>query len=586
MTQNRSNTSHTSNESSEETPQRTFTGIVIQGGYASGSVLLKPSGFPSVIEIAALNPQEELHRLHEGILGAVRALDLTLSSMEPDSEEYAIFSAHKLMLADPVLLKEVESLISTSQKTADFAWIQVMRGYYEQWKTTGVGSTMEQRSSDILDVALRVYRELVRETDSIMPRSGILVTKELSASDALTLDPRVVLGVISERGNETSHSAILVRSKGIPVLFGVKNLCDVLQESDWVAMDAEKGLVQVGYSAELEDEIKRKRSAYDQRSAYYARHYDDDALFGSGLVQLLANVSSPLEIPDAMKYGARGVGLFRTEFLYNNRPAAPDEQEQFEYYCEALTYVNGQTLVIRTADFGGDKPIAYLKQESETNPFLGLRGIRYSLREESLIKIQLRALLRASNHGKIDILFPMISTVEEVIRARDMIDLCRSELANEGIKTGVFRVGAMIEVPSAALVIESILMNVDFISIGTNDLIQYVMAADRTQDALRELTSSFQPAVLMLIEHLIKKATDMGKSVAICGEMAGQRELTSLLLAFGLREFSMTSNRIPSIKQRISELDPAQVYSILTKFRNCKTVLEVQQVLTEPSSVS
>jgi phosphoenolpyruvate-protein phosphotransferase len=582
MMQNRSNSSQTSNESSGETPQRTFTGIVIQGGYACGSVLLKPSGFPVVDEVTALNPEEELHRLHAGILSAVRALDLMLTSMDPDSEEYSIFSAHKLMLADPVLLKEVETLISTSQRTADFAWIQVLRGYYEQWKAAGVGSSMEQRSSDIMDVALRVYRELVRESDSIIPRSGILVTKELSASDALTLDTGVVHGVISERGNETSHSAILVRSKGIPVIFGVKKLCDVLKESDWVAMDAEKGVVQVGYSAELEDEIKVKRSAFDQRSSTYASHYDDEALFGTHLVQLLANVSTPSEIPDALKYGARGVGLFRTEFLYNNRADAPDEQEQFEYYHEALTYVNGQQLVIRTADFGGDKPIAYLNQESETNPFLGLRGIRYSLREESLLKTQIRALLRASNHGKIHILFPMISTVEEVIRARDMIDVCRSELADEGINTGVFEVGAMIEVPSAALVIENILMHVDFISVGTNDLIQYVMAADRTQDALRELTSSYQPAVLKLVEQLIKKATEMGKSVAICGEMAGQPELTSLLLAFGLREFSMTSNRIPSIKQRISELDPAQVDSILTKFINCKTLSDVQQILTNP----
>lgn len=571
-------TSNSSNSSESDTKR--YSGIVIHDGFASGKALRKASGFPNIEEVRCDSPDYELNKLEKALKKAIVDLDETLSSLDPDSESHAIFSSHQLMLQDPVLLGEVRKSIQNRHFTADYAWISALKTYYEQWKRAAKGSNLEQRSSDILDIANRVYRLLDGSEDACNSTIGILVTEELSASDALALDPSFVKGVVSEKGNETSHSAILIRSKGIPVVFGIRDLCDSIQNETWIAIDGDSGDVFVGYDPDIDASIKEKKSRYDKQMEYYASQVKEKPYFSGEQVHLLANVSSVEQIHDAIKLGAQGVGLFRTEFLYLNRSSPPSEDEQFKKYHEALKAVRGHKLVIRTADFGGDKPISYLKWDSELNPFLGKRGIRYSLSEESLFNTQLRAILRAAHFGKIDVMFPMISTVDEIIDVKSRLKSLKIELENERAQIGEIAIGVMIEVPSAALQISDILKEVDFVSIGTNDLIQYVMAVDRTLDTLGELTSSFQPAVLRLIEQVIKEAVEQHKQVAICGEMAGDVRLTPLLLSFGLREFSMSADRIPRVKEAIKESSKVYVGNLSDSFKRCRTASDVSDLLT------
>lgn len=571
--------SSNSTESSGSGTKR-YKGIVIHDGFASGKALRKASGFPNIEELQCDSPEEELNRLENALKKAIADLSETLSGLDPDSESHAIFSSHQLMLQDPVLLDEVRNSIQNKYFTADYAWISALKTYYEQWKRAAKGSSMEQRSSDIIDIANRVYRLLNESGEACDSTVGILVTEELSASDALALDPSFVKGVVSEKGNETSHSAILIRAKGIPVVFGIRDLCDSIQNETWIAIDGDFGDVFVGYDSDVDALINEKKALYDKQMEYYASQVKEKPYFSGDEVHLLANVSSVEQIHEAIKQGAQGVGLFRTEFLYLNRSSPPSEDEQFKKYQDAIKAVRGQKLVIRTADFGGDKPISYLKWDSELNPFLGKRGIRYSLSEVSLFKTQLRAILRAAHFGKIDVMFPMISTVDEIIEVKSRLKSIKNELEGEGVQVGEIAIGVMIEVPSAALQISDILNEVDFVSIGTNDLIQYVMATDRTLNTLGELTSSFQPAVLRLIDQVIKACIEQQKQVAICGEMAGDVRMTTLLLAFGLREFSMSADRIPRVKEVIKESTKERVKSLSDSFNRCRTLSDVSDLLT------
>lgn len=557
------------------------SGIVIQDGFVSGKALRKASGFPSILETHCEDITKELTRLEDALQKALEDLDNTLSELDPDSESHAIFSSHLLMLKDPVLLDQVRNSIRNQKHTADYAWISALKSYYEQWKRAAKGSSMEQRTSDIIDIANRVYRLLNDSGESCDSTVGILVTEELSASDALALDPTFVKGVVCENGNETSHSAILIRSKGIPVIFGVHGLCSSINDDSWITVNGESGEVFIGYDSDLEKSINQKKAEYDEKMNYYATQVHVKPQFDGNEIRLLANVSSVDQIHDSIKYGAQGVGLFRTEFLYLNRISTPSEDEQFKKYRDALKAVQGHKLVIRTADFGGDKPISYLKWDTELNPFLGKRGIRYSLDEKTILRTQLRAILRAARYGKIDIMFPMISTLDEIFDIKTKVEQYRTELKDEGVEIGEVSLGIMIEVPAAALEVRELLREVDFVSIGTNDLIQYVMASDRTLDTLGELTSPLQPSVLKLIKYVIHEALNQHKEVTICGESAGDVRLTELFLAFGLRDFSMSPDRIPKVKEVIKNVKKNDVDTLSASFNKCRTLSDVQKLISK-----
>jgi phosphotransferase system enzyme I (PtsI) len=565
-----------------------YKGIPIHEGYAVGPVLKHISVLPVSKNQITNQADQEIERFLDSLEKSRKDLEQIVQNVISDDDQQKIFQAHILMIQDPVLKKSVTDRIKKENITAESAWLSVMHDFQQMWEKAGKGSSMENRSSDIVDVGIRVLRILQKETiiEPNYDQKVILVTKELTASDAMNLDSNHFFAVLSERGNDTSHSAILIRSRGIPAVFGLKNVVDHTSSGQIVAVDAEKGCVYVGCSDAFVMEIQEKISVFEQTQLDQSKDIKSEALLPTGeKVQLFANVSSVEQIKTAIQHGAHGVGLFRTEFLYIQRTVPPSLADQIEIYREAISLVKGGKIVFRTADFGGDKPIKYLKFPIEDNPFLGLRGIRYSLQEMSLLDIQLKALLTASEYGPISIMFPMVSTVEEVHQILDLVHKIRIELEFNGVKVGKIDLGVMIEVPSAAMQIDEILELVDFVSIGTNDLIQYLMAADRTHNDLVSIVSGFQPAVLRLIKNVIEATNKVEKSVSICGEMAGDRHFTELFIAFGLREFSMTADRIPDIHKKIASIQSDKISKLLSDFSTCKTRNQVEILLDKSGSV-
>ena len=568
--------------------QKCYKGIPIREGYAVGPVQKHISVLPPSENNHTNQPEHEIERFQEALEKSRIDLEHLVEKLNSDDVQKKIFQAHILMIQDPVLKNNVINHIKNVSVTAESAWLSVMHDFQQMWEKAGRGSSMENRSSDIVDVGIRVLRILQNETiiEPKFDQKVILVTQELTASDAMNLDSNHFFAVLSERGNETSHSAILIRSKGIPAVFGLKNLVDHTSEGHIIAVDAQKGCVYVGCSDAFIMEIQDKMSDFEQTQLDQSTDIKSDVLLPFGeKVELLANVSSIEQIEIALKSGAHGVGLFRTEFLYTQRTTPPSLSEQIEIYQKAISLVNGRKIVFRTADFGGDKPIQYLKFPNEDNPFLGLRGIRYSLQEMYLLDIQLKALLTASESGSISIMFPMVSTVDEIHQILDLVHEIRIELEFNGVKVGKIDLGVMIEVPSAAIHIEEILELVDFVSIGTNDLIQYLMAADRTHNELATIVSGYQPAVLRLIKNVIAAANKAQKSVSICGELAGDRHFTELFIAFGLREFSMSVDRIPAIHKKIASIQSDKISKLLSDFNTCKTRNHVEILLDKSGSV-
>lgn len=567
----------------------TLNGIAVRKGLATGRVYLLDSAFPSYENEPCENVSAEAHFFKESIATATDDLKAIVSGLPSKSEEKLIFEAHKLMLQDPVLMNQVTSYIQAKQVKAASAWVKVMSDYQKMWESAGAGSSLHNRSSDIADVTKRVLRVMKVDVSKVagIPDEAILVTEELSASDALQLDRSRVRAVISERGNDTSHSAILIRSMGIPAIFGVKDACKILESSEIIFVDADRGVIHRKCNEAFIEEFRSKMSARNRvRGSERVGHASavsgltHSAHSSSGdAVELLANITDPSQIKHAFADDAAGVGLFRTEFLYFNRTTPPTAEEQFSVYKNAVVASNGKKLVIRTADFGGDKPLAYTSFPTESNPFLGLRGIRFSLAEHEMLETQLFALLRASAQGPIDIMIPMISSVDEIRKVKSLINQIKENVHATVKQDLAYRLGIMIETPSAVNMIEELLAEVDFISIGTNDLIQYTMSADRTNERVAELASGWQPAVLRAIARTISAANEVGKSVSICGEMAGDPDFAPLLIAFGLREFSMSTDSIQDVRATINNLTQSQITEIQNHFMNCATAFEIQNLV-------
>ncbi|HAC15938.1 MAG TPA: phosphoenolpyruvate--protein phosphotransferase [Bacteroidetes bacterium] len=577
-----------SNSNTNSTWQKCFDGIPIRDGYAVGPVQKHITSLPVSENKSTTQPDLEIKRFNEALESAHQDLKELVEQLNTEDEQQKIFQAHILMIQDPVLKKNVINRIKKEFVTAESAWLSVMHDFQQMWEKAGKGSSMENRSSDIVDVGIRVLRILQNET-IIVPKYDqkvILVTKELTASDAMSLDSSHFLAVLSERGNDTSHSAILIRSRGIPAVFGLKDIVENTSEEQILAVDAINGKVYTGCSESFITDFQVNIEDFEQYQSDQSKDINSETKLPSGeKVSLLANVSSVDQIESALKHGASGVGLFRTEFLYTNRSTPPSLSDQIEIYKKAISLMDGRKIVFRTGDFGGDKPIPYLKFPKEDNPFLGLRGIRFSMREMQLLDVQLKALLTASEIGSVSIMFPMVSTVDEVHQILDLVHEIRIELELNGIKVGKIDLGVMIEVPSAAIQIKEILELVDFVSIGTNDLIQYVMAADRTQTELTSIVSGFQPSALRLVKYVIECANEANKSVSICGELAGDHRFTGLLVAFGLREFSMSADRIPAIKHEISIAHTDLISKLLTGLDTCKTANHVKILLERSGSV-
>ena len=544
-------------------------GIAASPGVAVGPAALYRPRLPDVVVRHVDDPPGEWRRLQEAVAAAreeIEALHRRAQSQIGRSEA-AIFEAHRLFLEDPATLAAARGLILGESLNAEAAWQRQTAELVASYEAMG-DEYMRARAADIEDVGRRVLRRLMGvEPPSLdFAEPSILVAADLTPSDTARLNPERVLAICTELGGAMAHSAILAHALGIPAVVGLGHDIRQVDEGQQIAVDGDAGTLWMEPDAAALTRFAERREAWlagerQARAAGQAAAVTRDGR----LIEIAANIGSPNDIRAALEYGAEGVGLFRTEFLFMDRQEAPSEEEQYEAYRRAARLMGGRPLIIRTLDVGGDKPLPYVDLGEEANPFLGWRAIRFCLQRPDIFMPQLRAILRAGAPDaglpegdalpNVKIMFPMVGTVGEVRAACAMLDTACDELRAEGRPFNPrMEVGIMIEVPSAVAVADKLAREVDFFSIGTNDLTQYVMAADRGNARVATLASAFQPAVLRMIRDAAEAAHAAGIRIGMCGELAGKPLATAMLLGLGLDELSMSAPSVPAVKAIVRDL--------------------------------
>lgn len=498
------------------------------------------------------------------------------------SSEAAIFEAHEMILSDPELLEQVHASIETQHANAEYAWQEGTQQYAEALRSIG-DEYLAGRAADIEDVAQRVLCILQgTETQSIkLTQPVVIVASDLTPSATIQLDKRMVLAFCTASGGPTSHVAILSKALGIPAIVGLGASLDQLHNDTQVIVDGSIGTIQVNPDAATIAHYQQQAQSLSQKQqqAFRATHEPATTLDGVQ-VEVVANIGSPEEATTALEHGAEGVGLLRTEFLFLDRTAAPDEEEQTAVYRSVLQTMGQRPVVVRTLDIGGDKPAPYLAMPTEMNPFLGIRGLRLSLAQPEIFQVQLRALLRAGAGHNLKIMFPMVATREEILAARDALAQAQTTLAAHHISYAhQYEIGMMVEIPAAALTADTLAEVVDFFSIGTNDLAQYTLAADRTNADVTTLADAFHPAVLRLIRMVIEAAHTHNRWVGLCGELASDPLIVPVLLGLGLDEFSMTARAIPLAKQTIRRYSKSEAREIAQHALSLGTAAAVRAYL-------
>jgi phosphoenolpyruvate-protein phosphotransferase len=498
-------------------------------------------------------------------------------------EEAGIFEAQAEMLRDPELRDRVRALVEQEKVNIDFAWQDSVQFFAKTLRDLE-DEYLSARAADIEDVGQRVLSLLLQQTfTSSKPETpSIILADELTPADTILFDRATILAYCTQSGGPTSHVAILSKAQGVPCIVGVGDGFSEIKNGAFAVVDGSSGVI-------LIDPDARTRKAYEllatgqlnlQKQAFEKASLPAETSDGKK-VEVVANVGSTKDAMEAIEYGAEGIGLLRTEFLFLDRASAPDEGEQFEAYSAIFKAIGpSKPIVVRTLDIGGDKPATYLNMPKEDNPFLGLRGIRLTLRFRELFESQLRALLQAGSGYDLRIMFPMVSNLEELRQARELFEQCRSDLASAGkAYCETSQLGIMIEVPSAAIMADSLADAVDFFSIGTNDLSQYTLAAERTSADVAYLADAFQPAVIELIRQVIEAAHKKGKWVGVCGELAGNPLAAPLLLGLQLDEFSAAPKLIPELKQTIRLFSTKEAADIAQEVRRRSSAREIREYL-------
>ena len=502
---------------------------------------------------------EKKEKLEQVINAAEKEIDALYKTTKKNAEKEAeIFRAHILFLKDPTIIKKIDELLKQN-----FTLPAAVKKAFEESAT--IMEKMENpyfkaRAKDLRDVEERLLRKISgieNQSLSSIPYPAIIVAKDLTPSDTASLDRRNVLGFITETGGITSHTAILAEALGIPAVVGVRNILSEAKNGMLAILDGSAGDIILEPDEITLTRYRQKKEQYEIEKKELEKVKFLSVSTKSGkTIEVSANIGKIDDINIAINSGADGIGLFRTEFLFLNRETPPSEEEQFNAYKKVLEAFGNKPVIIRTLDIGGDKQIPYLGLEKELNPFLGVRAIRLCLKNKGLFKTQLRAILRASIYGNVKIMYPMIAIKDEIIEANNLLETVKKELADEGIAYKKdFEVGIMVEIPSAALNADELIKYVDFFSIGTNDLIQYTFAADRTNRNVSYLYNPLHPSILKLIEMTIKASHKHNKWTGMCGEMAGDPKAIPILLKMGIDELSMSPSKIPNTKKLILETE-------------------------------
>lgn len=572
----------------------------LQGIPASNGVAIAPAFLyhPTPLAIQQYhveNVGQEWQRLQLAVQMAHEEIQALLSqaSIQIGDAEAAIFDAHLLFLEDPVVLESVNQRIFEQHLNAEAAWQAVVNELANNYRTIE-DSYLRERVADVVDVGQRVLQVLSRlESHTIisddnpthlnLSEPAILITTDISPSDTARLDPAIVLGICTTFGSALSHSAIIARRLGIPAIFGLPPQILQVVNNTLIALDGESGRVWTEPERDIQTALEAKRNAQQIAHQQAIATATNPAVTRDQTSQMkvYANIGGISDTEEALSLGAEGVGLFRTEFLYLERTTPPSEEEQLAVYQRIAQLLNHRPLIIRTLDVGGDKPIPYLNFPQEANPFLGWRGIRFCLDHPDILKTQLRAILKASLGHQIKIMFPMITTVQEIQAAKAILVEVQAELRQAGISFDEkMEVGMMVETPSAVILAEQLATEVDFFSIGTNDLSQYVMAADRTHPRVASLVDAMHPAVLRMIQQTVQAAHKAGIWVGLCGELAANPLAAPILLGLGLDEVSLNPQAIPAFKQAIAQLTMAESEAIAASAMQQNSATEVREVVS------
>lgn len=559
-------------------------GIAASPGIAVGPIFRYEAG-KVVVELRHVEDvQHEIAHLDAALKQAREEIHTLLLQAQENigSKEAAVFEAHELFLDDPDLLQQVHAAIQAQAINAAYAWQQGIAQYAAQLRAID-NEYLAARAADVEDVAQRVLRILegIHAPSSKLTEPVVIVATELTPSDTLLFDKEKVRAFCTAAGGATSHVAILARALGIPAITGLGTGINQLHNGMQVVVDGTAGEVLLEPDAETLVAYQRRAEILAQMQQDALRLAQQPAMTLDGIcIEVVANIGTPEQAAEALTYGAEGVGLLRTEFLFLEREAAPDEDEQVAVYRSVLETMGTRPVVVRTLDIGGDKPAPYLSMPTENNPFLGVRGIRLALAKPDIFQTQLRALLRAGVAHTLKLMFPMVATSEEIRAIREHLQLAAATLAARGASyTERVEVGIMVELPAAALMADTLVELVDFFSIGTNDLAQYTLAADRTNPQVVTLADALHPAVLRQIRMVIEAAHVRGKWVGLCGELAGDPLAIPVLLGLGLDEFSVTPRSVPLVKQVLRSYGTQEAREIARQALALSNAAEVRAYL-------
>mgnify|MGYP002510223039 CR=1 FL=1 len=511
------------------------------------------------------------------------AADLAQRVGEKEAE---ILNGHIMLLSDPMLTGEIEAMITNDSVNSEFAIETVCTNYANVFASMG-DELMQQRAADMKDIKTRMQKVLlgVESVDiAALPEGSIILAKDLTPSMTAGINPANVTGIVTELGGRTSHSAILARALEIPAVVALTGILNEVKNGDVLVLDGTDGTVLVNPEDSILAEYQGKRAAFLKEKKELEQYIGRPSVTKDGVhVEVVANIGKPEDVDKVLQYDGEGVGLFRTEFLFMDRDAMPTEEEQFEAYKKVAIAMNGKPVIIRTLDIGGDKEIPYMGLEKDENPFLGYRAVRFCLdRKDDVYRPQLRALLRASAFGNIKIMIPLVTCIDEYRQVKALVEEIKQELTDKGFAFNKdIPLGIMVETAAASLIADIFAKEVDFFSIGTNDLTQYTMSVDRGNDKISYLYSTFNPAVLRSIKRIITCAREEGIMVGMCGEAASDPMMIPLLLAFGLNEFSMSPSAILRARKMITEYSTEELQAVADQAMGFATTAEVENFMRE-----